>query len=68
MNDCNLMDDDINYLCDAVENHITLHTLCLDGNNIMVDGYKRITTMLLKNRSIKSMGFLRSIPEVENTE
>lgn len=65
MNDCNLMDDDIAILCDAVENHCSLRVLQIDGNNIMVDGFRRIHDMMAKNRKIQSMGFLRSLPEVK---
>lgn len=64
MNDCNLMDDDISILCEAVENHRSLEVLSVDGNNIMLEGFRRINEMLSKNRKIRSMGFLRSLPEV----
>ena len=65
MNDCNLMDDDIKLLCEAVENHPTLRVLCIDGNNIMVNGFREILQLLNKNNQIVSMGFLRSLPEVK---
>ena len=65
MDDCGLMDDDIAILCDAVEHHATLRTLSLDSNNTMVKGFTRIHDMLKTNKSITSMGNLRSLPEVE---
>lgn len=64
MNDCNLMDDDVTLICEAVENHKTLQSLSIDGNNIMVEGFRKIHEMLSKNHTIISMGNLRSIPEV----
>ena len=68
MNDCNLMDDDINILCEAIENHCSLEVLKIDGNNIMVNGFRRICEMLSKNKKIHSMGFLRSLPEVKSSK
>ena len=66
MNDCNLMDDDVTLICEAVENHKTWQSLSIDGNNIMVEGFRKIHEMLSKNHTIISMGNLRSIPEVRS--
>lgn len=68
MDDCGMVDDDIQLLCNACTGHRTLKTLTVDRNNILVDGFQKIHDMLTLNKTITDMGALRSLPEVRVRE